>query len=121
MLTKKILIIEDNLLNMELVKELLESAGYNALQALDAETGMELARSERPALILMDIRLPGIDGLEATRILKADPATQHIPVVAVTAHAMSGYDQVVREAGCVGYITKPIDTFSFISQIEGYL
>ena len=110
MASEKILIIEDNPMNMELATDLLEAAGYVVIQAGTAEEGIELARVEFPDLILMDISLPGMDGLEATGVLKQDPAAKDIPVIAMTAHAMKGDERKARAAGCAGYITKPIDT-----------
>lgn len=110
---KKILVVDDNPMNMELVSDLLEVNGYQVLQAGDASAAIDLAGNEIPDLILMDIQLPGMDGIQATRILKDDPATRKIPVVALTAHAMKGDEKNILEAGCVGYITKPIDTRKF--------
>ena len=106
----KVLVIEENELNMELVTDVLEAAGYRVFQAWTAEEGIALARSEQPAVILMDLRLPGMDGLEATGILKRDPATSSIPVIAVTAQAMKGDAEKALEAGCDGYVPKPVDT-----------
>ncbi len=116
-----ILVIEDNDLNMMLTTDLLEIAGYSVLQAFDAETGIETAREKLPDLILMDLALPRIDGLTAVRLLKADPATSHIPVVALTAHAMLGDERKALDAGCTGYIAKPIDANRFPAKIEEYL
>ena len=107
---EKILLVEDNPMNRELTIDLLEMAGYTVLQAETAEEGIALARAERPALILMDISLPGMDGLNATKILKQGPGTRIIPIVALTAHAMKGDETRALAAGCDGYITKPIDT-----------
>lgn len=121
MAEKKILIVDDNQMNMELVSDLLEVNGFQVLQAGDASAGIDLARKERPDLILMDIQLPGMDGLQATRILKEDMATREIPVVALTAHAMKGDEENVLKAGCVGYISKPIDTRAFPGKVEGFL
>lgn len=118
---EKILIIEDNPLNMALTTELLEAAGYVLLQAEDAEAGIVVARAELPALILMDIALPGMDGLCATRLLTQDPRTQTIPIIALTAHAMKGDETKVREAGCVGYIAKPLDTRTFAQTVADWL
>ena len=103
-----ILIVEDTPANMKLAALILEQAGYAVLQACNAEDGMALARSVAPDLILMDIQLPGISGLEATRILKGDPATRAIPISAMTAFAMKGDETKMLAAGCDGYITKPI-------------
>jgi CheY-like chemotaxis protein len=106
----KVLVVEDDLLSMELVTDLLEVAGYEVLPAETAEEGIEIAIAGAPAIILMDIRLPGIDGLTATAILKDDPRTTHIPVVALTASTMRGDERKCLEAGCTGYIAKPINT-----------
>jgi len=108
-----ILVVEDHPLNLQLVRDLLEAEGYAVLHAGTAEEGLAIARKRLPALILMDISLPGMDGLAATRILKADPATQHIPVVALTAHAMKGDAERAFAGGADGYLTKPIDTRAF--------
>jgi len=113
----KVLVIEDNETNMELATVLLRMAGYEVLQAWTAEEGIQLARAEMPRLILMDISLPGMDGLSATRILKDDPLTRLIPVVALTAHAMKGDEVKAFQAGCCGYLTKPIDTRTFAGTI----
>ncbi len=118
---KKILIIDDNPMNMELASDLLEVNGFQVLQADDASTGIDLARNEKPDLILMDIQLPGIDGLQATRILKEDMATRDIPIAALTAHAMKGDEENILKAGCVGYISKPMDTREFPRKVEGFL
>lgn len=117
----KILVVEDNPMNMELVCDLLEMRGYQVLRAEEARTGLALARTETPDLVLMDIGLPDMDGLEATAALKKDEATQHIPVVALTAHAMTGDEEKARAVGCAGYITKPIDTHDFPTAVEGFL
>ncbi len=116
-----VLVIEDNPLNMELVTDLLEAAGYCVRQARTAEEGIRLVRTERPRLILMDFSLPGMDGLSATAVLKSDPATREIPVIALTAHAMKGDEEKARAAGCVAYITKPIDTREFPKTIAQFL
>ncbi len=107
---KKILVVEDNPVNMELVTDLLEIAGYEILQASTAEEGIETARATQPDLILMDVRLPGMDGLSATSILKKADDTRHIPVIALTAQAMKGDEERALEAGCDAYLSKPIDT-----------
>lgn len=116
-----ILIVEDNPLNRELASDLLEARGYVVLSAPSAEEGITLARRERPDLVLMDVALPGMDGLEATAILKADPRTQHIPIVALTAHAMKGDADRARAAGCAGYVTKPINTRTFPDIVADFL
>jgi len=118
---KKILVVEDDPLNMELVTDLLEVAGYMVLQALTANEGIELARTEKPELILMDIRLPDIDGLTATRILKEDPLTGQISVVCLTASVMPGDEQRSLEAGCKGFIRKPIDTRAFAESVTAFI
>ncbi len=116
-----ILIIEDNQLNMKLVRSMLKLAHYQVLEAKDAEDGILLARENLPDLILMDIQLPGIDGLDATRIIKDDPVLKHIPVVALTSYAMQGDEEKAIRAGCNGYIAKPIDTRNFLDILSGYL
>ena len=118
---KKVLIIEDNYLNLTLAKDLLVLAGFTVWEAVDAEKGIQLARKQLPDLILMDIQLPGMDGLCATRMIKEDPKLKHIPVVAMTSHAMKGDEEIARQAGCVGYLTKPIDTRNFADTVAGYL
>jgi CheY-like chemotaxis protein len=117
----RILVIEDNLLNLELVRALLEAHGYEVIDSGNAEDGIERARMEQPQLIFIDLSLPGTDGLAATQLLKADAATCHIPVVALTAHAMKGDDERARQAGCDGYLTKPIDTRSFPAVVARFL
>ena len=103
-----ILVIEDNPANMKLAVFMLESAGYSVRSATDAEAGLTLARKERPDLILMDIQLPGMDGLSATVQLKQDPQTRAIPVIALTALAMNGDEARIRAAGCDAYVAKPM-------------
>jgi two-component system, cell cycle response regulator DivK len=118
---QKILVVEDDPLSMELVTDLLEVAGYAVLQAGNAGQGIEIARSAKPILILMDIRLPDFDGLTATGILKKDPLTEDIPVVALTASVMPGDETRALEAGCTGYIRKPIDTRAFPDAVEAFI
>jgi two-component system cell cycle response regulator DivK len=117
----KILIIEDNADNMTLMVFLAESVGHTVLSAIDAEAGLTLARDEQPNLILMDIQLPGMDGLEATMLLKRDDATRTIPVIAVTALAMKGDEERIRAAGCDGYIAKPMRYQAFLATIAAQL
>ena len=117
----RVLIVEDNPSNMKLATFLLQSAGHSVLAATDAETGLTLARAEQPDLVLMDIQLPGMDGLEATGLLKADPATRDIPVVALTALAMKGDEARIRAAGCDGYIAKPLAYKDFLATISSHL
>ena len=116
-----VLIIEDNPANMRLATYLLESAGHRVLSAVDAEAGFVLARTEQPDLILMDIQLPGMDGLEATMLLKRDDATRHIPVIALTALAMKGDEERIRAAGCDGYIAKPMRYADFLATVADHL
>jgi two-component system cell cycle response regulator DivK len=117
----KVLLIEDNATNMELARFLLQSAGHTVLSATDAEAGLTLAREEQPELILMDIQLPGMDGLEATALLKKDEATHNIPVIALTALAMKGDEERIRAAGCDGYIAKPMRYQDFLATVAGQL
>ncbi|HEX8835180.1 MAG TPA: response regulator [Abditibacteriaceae bacterium] len=118
---ERILIVEDNPVNMELATDLLEIAGYTVFQAFNAECGIETACREVPDLILMDVGLPGMDGLEAAAILRRDAATSHVDIVVVTAHAMQGDQEKALAIGCAGYITKPIDTRSFTQTVAVFL
>lgn len=117
----RILVVEDNADNMFLTVMLLESAGHTVLSASDAEAGLRLARAELPDLILMDIQLPGMDGLEATGLLKQDAATRVVPVLALTALAMRGDEERIRAAGCDGYIAKPIGIQDFLASVAAQL
>ena len=121
MKTKTILVIEDNELNMKLVKGLIKIGKYRLLEANDAESGIQQIREQRPDLVLMDIQLPGMDGLSATKIIKEDPELKDIPVVALTSYAMQGDEEKALAAGCTGYITKPIDTRNFLKTVSEYL
>ncbi|HXP95294.1 MAG TPA: response regulator [Telmatospirillum sp.] len=116
-----ILIIEDNAANMKLVVVLLEKEGYEVLQATDAEDGIRLTRERHPDLILMDVQLPRMDGLTATRLLKGDLATRDIRIVALTAFAMPGDHERIAAAGCDGYITKPIHYRDFLNTVAAEL
>lgn len=116
-----ILIVEDNPTNLKLALQVLEMEGYLVDQATDAEQAQELLQHMSPDLILMDLALPGMDGLTLTRRLKADARLKHIPVVAMTAFAMKGDDRKALAAGCDGYITKPIDTRKFSQQVSAFL
>lgn len=116
-----ILVVEDNAANMTLAKFLLESKGHTVLPAVNAESGLLLARSELPDLILMDIQLPAMDGLQATAVLKEDPLTRGIPVVALTALAMKGDEERIRAAGCDGYIAKPLAYRDFLDVVSAHL
>lgn len=109
-MAERILIVDDNPTNLKLVTYLVKAAGYEVETAGDADQAMATIAASRPALILMDLQLPGIDGLELTRRLKADPATRDIKIIAVTAYAMKGDQEKALAAGCDGYVTKPIDT-----------
>ena len=117
----RILIVEDNPDNMFLTAMLLQSAGHTVLSAVDAEAGLTMARDEHPDLILMDIQLPGMDGLEATALLKQEEATRAIPVIALTALAMKGDEERIRAAGCDGYIAKPMGIQDFLTTIAAHL
>ncbi len=117
----KVLVVEDNAANLTLATFLLKSVGHEIISATDAETGVALARSEHPDLILMDIQLPGMDGLEATGLLKSDEATRAIPVIALTALAMKGDEARIRAAGCDGYIAKPLAYKEFLNAIAAQL
>ena len=116
-----VLLIEDNPANMMLTVFLLQSAGYTVLSATDAEAGLTLARDEHPDLILMDIQLPGMDGLAATVLLKGADATRAIPVIALTALAMKGDEERIRAAGCDGYIAKPMTSQGFLATVAAQL
>ncbi len=116
-----ILIVEDIDLNRRLIRTLLEREGHAVIEAEDAETGIAVARERSPDLILMDIGLPGMDGLEATRILKDDTETRDIPVVAVTAHVLDEERRKCIQAGCAGFIGKPFDTLAFAPGLQRYL
>jgi two-component system, cell cycle response regulator DivK len=117
----KVLIIEDNPANMTLAVFLLQSVGHTVLTATDAETGLSLARDEQPNLILMDVQLPGMNGLEATVLLKGLDATRAIPVIALTALAMKGDEERIRAAGCDGYIAKPMRYREFLAVVAARL
>jgi len=118
---KKILIVEDNPTNRKLFSTILQIEKYEVFEAEEAVRGLELAREERPDLILMDIQLPGMDGLTATRRLKEDDDLKEIPVLALTAFAMAGDARKAVDAGCDGYISKPINVESFLEEIRPYL
>jgi two-component system, cell cycle response regulator len=118
---RAILVVEDNELNLKLVRALLQKDSYRVLEAGNAEQGLVLAREAKPDLILMDIQLPGMDGLSAVRILKKDPLLQKTPIVALTSYAMDGDVEKAREAGCDGYLAKPVDTRIFSDTIRRFL
>ncbi len=119
--SKKIVIVEDNELNLKLALTLLTRGGYEPVPATNAEEAISIVRETLPHLVLMDIQLPGMDGLAATRHLKADPVTTSIPVVALSAHAMDRERKLALDAGCCDYITKPYDIKSFLERISGYM
>ena len=116
-----VLVVEDNPTNLTLAVFLLQSVGHTVLSATDAEAGLTLARDEQPNLILMDIQLPGMDGLEATAQLKRDESTRAIPVIALTALAMKGDEERIRAAGCDGYIAKPMRYQEFLATVAAQL
>ena len=119
--SKKVLVVEDNELNMKLFNDLLEANGYEVIQTRDGLSALDLARLHRPDLILMDIQLPEVSGIEVTKWLKEDDELRVIPVIAVTAFAMKGDEQKIREGGCEAYISKPISVVSFLQTIDSYL
>ena len=117
----RILLVEDNEMNRDMLSRRLQRRGYEVVTAVDGESGIAMTRSESPALVLMDMSLPGVDGWEATRQLKADPATRTIPIIALTAHAMASDRDRALEAGCDDYDTKPIDLPRLLGKIEALL
>jgi len=123
-MSRKVLVVEDNDMNMQLVEYLLEEGGYDIVKATSGEEALAITRdaaSVAPDLILMDIHLPGMDGLSVVREMKTSTRTQRVPILALTAHAMRGDKDRFLEAGCDGYISKPIDVKTFLSSIEQYL
>ncbi len=118
---KTILIVEDNELNMKLFNDLLEANGYNTVGTGDGREVLELTREHHPDLILMDIQLPNISGIEATKIIKAEDSLKHIPVVAVTALTMAEDEEKIRQGGCEGYIAKPISIPSFLETVARFI
>jgi two-component system, cell cycle response regulator DivK len=118
---KKVLIVEDNDLNMKLFNDLLVAHGYGTLQTRDGTEALALARQHRPDLILMDIQLPEVSGLQVTQWLKKDDILRSIPVIAVTAFAMKGDEEKIRDGGCEAYIAKPISVASFLKTVERFL
>ena len=117
---RKILIVEDNELNMKLFNDLLAAHGYDTVKTKDGREVISIMHEEKPDLVLMDIQLPEISGLEVTRMIKADEALKHIPVIAVTAFAMKGDEEKIREGGCEGYISKPISVMGFLETVNGF-
>ncbi|WP_186419970.1 response regulator [Bosea sp. CS1GBMeth4] len=120
-MAKTVLIVEDNELNMKLFNDLLEAHGYATLKTADGIEAIELARTHRPDLILMDIQLPEVSGLEVTKWIKEDDALKAIPVIAVTAFAMKGDEERIREGGCEAYISKPISVGKFLDTVRAYV
>ena len=120
-MAKLILIVEDEPKNLTLLRDLLQVSGYETIEATNGKQVVELARSQKPALILMDIMMPEMDGLEATRILKADADTKHIPVLALSSFAMKGDQERILQAGCDGYLAKPFDIKQLLKQMAKYL
>jgi len=118
---KRILVVEDNETNMYLIGFILRNGGYEVIEARSGEEGVELAIKEKPDLILMDIQLPGIDGLEATKRIRKSEAGEEIPIIALTSYAMTGDREKALRAGCTGYIEKPINPETFIGEIKKYL
>jgi two-component system cell cycle response regulator DivK len=118
---KSILIVEDNELNMKLFSDLLEAHGYRVIQTRDGLSALDLARRHKPDLVLMDIQLPEVSGIEVTKWLKEADDLRHIPVIAVTAFAMKGDEEKIKEGGCEAYISKPISVLSFLQTIDGFL
>lgn len=119
--TRKVLVVEDNELNMRIFCDLLDAFGFETFQCRDGAKAVEIARQELPDLIIMDIQLPEVSGLDITRWLKDDDKVAHIPVLAVTAFAMRADEQRVREAGCEGYLSKPIQIATFIKAVEALM
>ena len=120
-MTHTILIVEDNELNMVLFNDLLDSQGYNAVQAVDGAQALEMTRRHVPDLILMDIQLPDTSGLEVTRMIKADDNLKHIPIIAVSAFAMKDVEAKINEVGCVGFVSKPISVRPFLEVVAKFL
>jgi two-component system cell cycle response regulator DivK len=120
-MSRRILVVEDHEENRRIMRDLLTSAGYEMIEAVTGEEGVTLAQTQHPDLILMDIQLPGIDGYETTRRIKADPALRAIPIIAVTSYALSGDDVKAREAGCNDYVTKPFSPRALLAKIREHL
>lgn len=120
-MAKTILIVEDNDLNMKLFNDLLQAHGYETLQTKDGREAVDIVREHRPDLVLMDIQLPEISGLEVTKMIKSDDELKSIPVIAVTAFAMKGDEEKIREGGCEGYIAKPISVPTFLETVARFL
>jgi two-component system cell cycle response regulator DivK len=120
-MTKRILVVEDQADNLQILRDLLSNAGYEMIEALDGEAGVRIAVSERPDLILMDIQLPLLDGYEATRRIRADPALRATPIIVITSYALSGDETKAHAAGCDGYVSKPYSPRQLLAKIREYL
>ncbi len=120
-MAKLILIVEDEPKNLTLLRDLLQVSGYKTIEATDGKQGVELAKSKKPDLILMDVQMPKMDGLEATRILKADTTTGNISILALTSYAMKGDEERILQAGCDGYLAKPFDIQELLKIVAEYL
>src|ERR1043166_5312650 len=120
-MSKRILVVEDEEDNRRIVRDLLTSVGYEIIEAVTGEEGVKAAETQLPDLILMDIQLPGLDGYEATRRIKANPDLRHIPIIVVTSYALSGDDVKAFEAGCDAYVPKPFVPRELLAKIRGYL
>src|SRR6202795_2943877 len=120
-MAKRILVVEDQVDNLQILRDLLSNAGYEMIEAQDGEAGVRIAVSERPDLILMDIQLPLLDGYEATRRIRADPALRAIPIIVVTSYALSGDEAKARAAGCDGYVPKPYSPRQLLAKIREFL
>ena len=120
-MSKRILVVEDQEDNRAILRDLLQSVGYELIEAVNGEEALSIALEHKPDLILMDIQLPVVDGYEATRRIKAEPALQGIPVIAVTSYALSGDEEKAREAGCEDYVTKPFSPRDLLAKVQAYL
>jgi two-component system, cell cycle response regulator DivK len=118
---KRILVVEDTEDNRQILRDLLVASGYDLVEAVDGAAGIAMAASEKPDLILMDIQLPVLDGYEATRRIKADPALAHIPIIAVTSYALAGDEEKTRAAGCDGYIAKPFSPRQLLGKVREFI
>ena len=118
---KRVLVVEDTEDNRQIIRDLLTSAGYETIEAVTGEQGVAMAAEHRPDLILMDIQLPVLDGYEATRRIKANPALRHIPVIAVTSYALSGDEERTREAGCDAYVAKPFSPRLLLAKVREFI
>jgi two-component system cell cycle response regulator DivK len=118
---KRVLVVEDTEDNRQIIRDLLTSAGYEMIEAVNGEEGVAMAAEHRPDLILMDIQLPVLDGYEATRRIKTNPALRHIPIIAVTSYALSGDEEKTREAGCDAYVAKPFSPRLLLAKLRGFV